>query len=115
MLTQEESDDLERIQKNVVRMILSERFSTYEEGLELLGLESLRQRREQLCLSFALKCCYSAKYKDLFQLTSDTEYNLREERKKFVEHHCNSERFKKSPLMYLTRILNDYFENHKDP
>ena len=61
LLTIENSDDIERVQKNVVYMILADRFSSYSEGLEYLGLESLKKRREDLCLAFALKCLYSTK------------------------------------------------------
>ena len=123
MLTIENSDDIERVQKNAVHMIMAERYSTYSEGLEYLGLESLQLRRESVCLTFALKCLFSTKYRDLFTLVPNSDHGLRNNRKflephcyrrKFLEPQCTTERFRKSPLVYLTRILNDYFENESN-
>ena len=47
-LTQENSDDLERVQKCAVRIILGENFKNYEEGLIKSDLDSLKIRRENL-------------------------------------------------------------------
>ena len=47
-LTQENINDLERIQKSAVKVILGENFNTYENGLARFNLETLASRREQL-------------------------------------------------------------------
>ena len=54
-ITEENKDDLERIQKSAVKIILQEKYKGYSQGLAQLGLEPLADRREQLCLSFAQK------------------------------------------------------------
>ena len=110
MMTVENTNDIERVQKNVVRMILGKRFTNYEEGLTFLELETLVERREKLCLTFALKCLASHKYKDWFQLTPKTDNYLRETRK-LLEPQCQTDRYRNSPKVYLTRILNEYFSN----
>ena len=54
-LTQENSDDLERVQKSAVRIILGKSYDSYEEALEKVDIESLKDRREVLSKHFAKK------------------------------------------------------------
>merc|ERR1712055_819793 len=58
-LTEENAIDLERVQKAAIRLILGERYETYEDGLLRANLESLKERREKLCKTFAIKCVKS--------------------------------------------------------
>ena len=55
-LTQENINDLERVQKSAIKIILQDKYQGYEKGLAQLNIETLSKRREKLCLSFALKC-----------------------------------------------------------
>ena len=55
-LTQDNSDDLERVQKSAVRIILGKNFDSYEDALMRVDLESLKDRREVLSKNFAKKC-----------------------------------------------------------
>ena len=48
--------DLERVQKAAIRLILGEKYENYEDGLLRTNLESLKERREKLCKTFAIKC-----------------------------------------------------------
>ena len=52
-LTQENSEDLERTQKTFTKLVLQEKYKTYEQALLQLNLNSLAERRRQLCLKFA--------------------------------------------------------------
>ena len=52
-LTQENSEDLERVQKSALKVILKESYKNYSNALNILELESLKDRREFLCLQFA--------------------------------------------------------------
>ena len=54
-LSVEDSDCLERIQKCCLRIILGDNYVSYSAALEMTGLLTLHQRREERCLSFALK------------------------------------------------------------
>ena len=49
-LSQKNRNDLERVQKSAVRCILKERYKGYEDALEKLGLVTLNERRDQMCL-----------------------------------------------------------------
>ena len=54
-LTEENQNDLERVQKTALKVILGNKFKSYKNALSMLNIETLTERREQLCLSFALK------------------------------------------------------------
>ena len=66
-LTIEQSENLENIQKNACRIILKNEYNCYEKALERLNLETLENRRVQLCLKFALKCRKNPQAKELFK------------------------------------------------
>ena len=65
-LTQEDSENLERMQKSALRTILQERFTSYESALNTLELESLAERREILCIQFTKKCTKKAQKWSIF-------------------------------------------------
>ena len=54
-LIQENSDDIERVQKSAVKIILGRHYESYEKSLIKLEMESLQDRREFLCLTYATK------------------------------------------------------------
>ena len=51
-LTQENAEDLERVQKIALRIILKDQYQTYKKALAKIGLDKLSDRREKLCLIF---------------------------------------------------------------
>ena len=52
-LTAQNTEDLERIQKTSLKIILKENYLSYEQALKVLDLETLNVRRENLCENFA--------------------------------------------------------------
>ena len=55
-LTEENSSDLERVQKSALRIILQDKYKGYKNALNRLDIQTLSERRQQLNLNFALKC-----------------------------------------------------------
>ena len=66
-LTEENSKDIERVQKSACKLIRAENYKSYENALKTLNLESLFDRREILCLEFAKKCLRNEKMKKIFK------------------------------------------------
>ena len=58
-ITVEERQDIERIQKVALRIILKENYVSYENVLCITGLLTLQERRLQLSRNFAKKCVNS--------------------------------------------------------
>ena len=112
-LTGEQIEDLERVQKTCLRLILRENYVSYEAAQEMCGLESLFQRREDRSLNFAKKCLKDPKFKKLFPLTEPTHCNTRES-EKFQVNFARTSQYQKSTIPYLQRRLNKEFRN-KEP
>ena len=78
-ITLEQTKDIERVQKVCCRTILQDFDISYKEALRKLKLVKLSERRETLCLNFALKCTKNESNKDMFPLnTINYQYKLRE-------------------------------------
>ena len=108
MITRENIIDIERIQKIAFKVILNDKYLDYTHACCLLNASTLESRRTELSLSFTLKCLKSDQHGHLFKQRVSTYYTLRNI-KSFEEPFCMTDRYKTSPIPYLTRLLNDHF------
>ena len=72
-LTVKQADNIERIQKTCLKVILAENYVSYPAALEMCGLETLFQRRENRCLNFAKKCSKPTNNKTIFSTNINTQ------------------------------------------
>ena len=96
-ITEEETSDLERVQKCAVRIIMQERYTSYEKGLEVLNLDKLNERRDNLCISFAKKCLENPKTRNWLPKNLKNEHDMRFN-EEFIVSHANTERFRNSTI-----------------
>ena len=108
-LTQYQRNQIERVQKRSLRIILSYQYLSYSQALELTGLQSLEERRQYLCLEFARKVFKSSTPKQWF-LPANPIRSLRNNRS-CLEPKCKTERYRNSPIPYLSRLLNEHGPN----
>ena len=106
-LTEENSKDIERVQKSACKLILTENYRSYENALEILNIESLFDRREILCLEFAKKCLRNEKMKELFKENPKIHEMETRNKEKYEIIHARTSRFKKSSIIYMQRLLNE--------
>ena len=106
-LTQENTDDLERVQKSAVRLILGEKYEGYQKSLIKLEMESLKDRREILSLKFAQKCLKNPKTKDMFPENKKMHKMETRNPEKYLVQHANTERLRKSAIIYMQNLLNE--------
>ena len=99
--------ELERVQKVALKIILKERYESYDNALKLCALPSLKDRRIQLCTKFATKCVKSSKNNDMFLLK--TAVRLTRQPEKFMVTRCNTERLRNSSIPYMQKLLNAKF------
>ena len=87
------------------------KYVNYKNALKVLRLDTLAQRRRDLCLKFAQNCLKNDKVKDLFP-KSERNYNIKtRKREKFIVTHAKTERYLKSAVPYMQRLLNNEYRN----
>ena len=111
-LTQHESKQIERVQKAACHIILGNKYVDYDNALNMIGHDSLKTRRIQLCQKFARKSLRNPKYSNWF-CPVKTEPNMpktrgqkRKKQNLFKPVQTRTERYENSPLPYLTKLLN---------
>ena len=104
-ISEDEVTDIERVQKVACKIILKNRYTSYPQALETLNLETLRDRRNSLCLKFAKKCLKHEKARHLFPLNISDDKNTRD-REMYNVQHARTSRLKDSALPQMQRMLN---------
>ena len=113
-LTHQEVRSLERVQRTAVAVIRGESHTSYSETLDYFSLKTLKDRREDICLKFALKAYTHPKFSCWFTKNSNT-VNTRSVRMPLVEIKGRTRRYKKSPLSYLNDLLNTHLMKKSKP
>ena len=107
-LTLENSQNLERVQKTSLKIILKSDYNTYRNALELTSLTTLSERRSKLCLNFAKKCLKNPEMKQMFPLNPNKEALDTRFREKFKVDNSRTDRHKNSAIPNMQRLLNKY-------
>ena len=103
-LTEENKEDLGRVKKTSVKIILKEKYKYYPCSLEILDIEDLNTRREQLCKAFAQRCVKNDKI--LFEQNDKLHHMTTRHKETFNVSFCNTDRLEKSAIPQKQRILN---------
>ena len=115
-LTNKESQQIERVQKTAFAIILGESYKSYKIALKKLNMMTLESRRKQLCLTFGKKALKSEKYSAWFCYSEkytpkvNTRYSKTKTVTKLKPVTIRTKRYRRSPLPYLTNLLNQHFE-----
>ena len=109
-ITEEEANDLERVQKNVCKLILKTEYFDYANALQTLKLEILRERRTNLAKRFGKRCLKIDEMTDLFKPTKEKPYAMRN-KEAFDVKFASKTRLFKSTIPTLQRLLNADQEN----
>ena len=103
-LTNEEREDIERVQRVACQIILKDDYQNYNQALEKLKLQNLSDRRQMLAVRFADKCIKSDRFKDLFPLNTNPTgvRNI----KKYAVKFAQTDRLKDSSIPAMQRLMN---------
>ena len=104
-LTVEQSNKLEQIQKVCLKIILGDMYITYPAALEMSGLKTLYERRQDRCLDFAIKCKKHPRNRRLFPLRNT---NKCREEEKFIVNFASGTKYKNSAIPFCQRLLNEH-------
>ena len=106
-LTAEQHMTLERLEKRCLRIILGDAYVTYRHALEVLGIQSLYDRREALTRRFGESLLQSPDHRDFLPPTLEEVHGRQtRNRSKLQNIRCRFERYRKSTIPYIVRMLN---------
>ena len=105
-LTEDNKNDLERVQKTALKIILGEKYQNYQNALDRLDILNLSDRRNQLCLNFARKCFKNPKTKKMFPINDKTGHMATRQAEKFKVQHANTDRLRNSSIIFMQNLLN---------
>ena len=106
-LTKTNQNDIERVQKSALRLIFKENYIDYKTALKTLNIETLYDRRKKLCLKFARKCLKNENLKKLFPYRKSNHLMDKRKTEKFHIKQINTERYRKSAIPAMLRLLNE--------
>ena len=107
-ITMDERQDIERVQKMALHIILGDQYVNYRNALESTNLQTLEARRDKLCLKFGIKAEKNDKHKNWFKLKP--KLFTRQDGSKYRDVIARTNRLKKSPICHLTGILNQHYQ-----
>ena len=102
-LTQKQNKAIEGVQKVAFKIILNHGYKNYTNALNTLNAETLYHRRVTICKKFATKNIRSEF--SLFEKQAQHP-NTRSKPRIVKEFRCNTARYSKSSLPYLSKLLN---------
>ena len=105
---------VERVQKRACRLMLGRAYVSYEHALSVLNIPTLEKRRESLCMELAKGLTLpSSRFHDWLPPTRAVAHqrSLRNDCM-YTEVRCRTERYKKSAIPYLVRLLNKSKRNN---
>ena len=103
-LSKKNQNNLERVQKTALKIILGNNHISYKQALLKLDIDDLSTRREKLCLGFARKCTKHPKLKNMFPRSADRK--SKKSNKKYFVQYARTERLRKSAIPHMQRLLN---------
>ena len=113
-ITKKCENNLERVQKSALKIMLGDKYVSYDNALKVLKLQSLRERREELCLKFARKCLQVPKLKRMFP-RSHHVHDMGKRRSEFFKVNRGlTERLRRSSIPHMQRLLNDHERKKKE-
>ena len=95
-------------------IIRGENHTSYREALLYLNLKSLEDRREAICLKFALRAYRHPKFTLWFTRNVNT-VNTRSTKTPLVKIKGRTKRYRSSPLPYLNGLLNKHLMLKSNP
>ena len=107
MLTDEINNEIERLQRDVLKCIYGFKVP-YRIAIEKSGLTTLEERRKTLALNFALAAEKNPRYKHWFPIHPEYNHNIRE-KAKYLENFANFDRTRNSPVFAMRRMLNQHY------
>ena len=106
-LSSENCENLERVQRSAIRLIMGRKNFNY---IESLKLPTLQDRRSKLCYNFAKRATLNWKANKMFPIRKEKRENKRRFTEKYHVNKAKTKRYQQSAIPFLQKLLN---EKHK--
>ena len=111
LLSKEQSDNLERLQKLALKIIIGFNY-TYVELLEIAEIKSLEERRKEAFQKFAVTLTKNERYRSWFPRIEEGTRNTRNI-KIYTEEFARTARLYNSPLFSMRRVQNKMIQEER--
>ena len=108
-LTEADCSDIERVQKAALRLIMGKDYQGYKQALKHMNLDSLKERRVKMALTFAKKSLKLDKFSNFFPLNKAKHSMIKRNPDKFVVNGAYTERYRRSSVPSLKKIYTYYY------
>ena len=108
-LTVDQTNDVENVQRVCLRVILGDDYDDYPGSLVKTGLDLLKNRRQQKCLTFGLKCIQHPKHRKMFPMNENNLRYQTRHRELFKVNTARTSYYQSSSIIYIQTKLNEYF------
>ena len=88
--------------------------NAYENALLRLNLQSLEERRKELCLNFAKNCIKNGILSDHFKENKNKHEMKTRHPEKYEVSFANNDRMRKSSIVYMQQLLNEEHERQEN-
>ena len=99
-LTLQDINKLESIQKVVCHVILGQKYKSYENALQKLGIPTLKERRKAICTKFAKRSSKNKKFSPWFPRTKRGN-------SRYVQPFARTAAYQNSAIPSFINILNN--------
>ena len=105
-LTQRNMNDLERVQKSAVRIIVGKPYESYTRTLQELGMMKLSERRDLICPRFAKNSLKLLNFKKLFPVHKNNHDMTTRQHEKYKIMRSYGKRYAVSAIPSMQKLLN---------
>ena len=102
-LTKQQITDIERVQKVAMKIILRDKYTSYQLACKQFLTQTLENRRTKLCLKFGTK---NLKSENCLFTKLTRNVNTRQKGNLVSEYKCRTRKFQRSSLPYLANLIN---------
>ena len=95
-----------------MRIILKNKYINYEQALDELNIGTLEDRREILCLKFAMKAKNNPFIKELFKEKNKNHSMELRNTEQFEVTMAHTKRYQESSIPHMQRLLNKHAEGN---
>ena len=80
---------------------MGEQYQSYKKSLNFLNLDTLKERREKLCIRFAKNALKNEKASKMFPMNEKKHIMITRKPEMFKVQKANTERLKNSAIIYM--------------